>query len=98
MKELKINAYIVKYNIMEGNNYAGGWVEHEKIITSADDLYYISNINSVTPVNITKFDQLTQDEIFLSVNMKKKKVKAEKIQRDIEYAEDRLKQARAKVI
>lgn len=91
----KPNQYLVTYQVMEGNNYAGGWVERTKYIKDLSKLtsFTRNDILSVQPVYVEIFDALNDNTINAAINEAKKEEEKEKAEREVERAERRLKQA-----
>lgn len=46
------NMYRVTYNVMEGDNYAGGWVTRTKDVKELGDLINFKNWSSVKPIYV----------------------------------------------
>jgi len=59
----KPNMFRVRYMVMEGDNYAGGYVERKSDITDLDNLLNFNDIKSVTPIYIEEFETMSKEEI-----------------------------------
>jgi hypothetical protein len=59
----KPNAYRVYYLVMEGDNYAGGWVNRFADVIALGEVERYSNIESVVPIFIECGEALSDEEI-----------------------------------
>jgi len=57
------NAYRVYYKVMEGDNYAGGWVTRQTDITRIGSLVDFDRIQKVVPIYVEIGEPLSQAEI-----------------------------------
>lgn len=46
----KPNMYRVNYLILEGDNYAGGWVKRSADVSDLGDVSHFNNVDSVMPI------------------------------------------------
>ena len=98
MSQLKPNAYRVTYKRMEGDNYAGGWVNYTADIVQLGDLEKFPNIVSVRPIFIHLFDEvISQKEIEQALSERKALNERKAMQEEVRRAEQRLAEAKEKL-
>jgi len=97
--ELKPNMYRVKYKVMEGNNYAGGWGERISDIDKLSDVRKFNNIISIKPIFIYEFDDdVPQNEIDNAIDEFIEEQERAELEREIERAKKRLYKAERALI
>ena len=57
------NQFRVTYEVIEGDNYAGGWVTHTAYVNELGDVQRFQNIKTVEPVFMEVGEPLTGLEI-----------------------------------
>ena len=96
--ELKPNAYRVRYRRMEGNNYAGGWVEYSKDIKDLGDLERFSDVLSVKPIFVHVFDEeISKADIDQAIANRKAERERQRKLDEVARAERELAEAKARL-
>lgn len=93
----KSNAYIIKYRVREGNNYAGGLGDREAYVDDLDDIHTYNNISWVQHIYIEYGGILSAEEIEDLKKKARKNTKQVQAQRQVVRATNRLKQAQEKL-
>ena len=91
----KPNMYRVNYQVMEGNNYAGGWGKRTKDVKELGEAGGFRNVTSVQPIYI-EIGEAIADEVInrAAVDMANNIARNRKLL-DVARAENKLAEAKA---
>jgi hypothetical protein len=93
----KPNAYRVNYLVMEGDNYAGGWVNRFADVIALGEVERYSNIESVVPVFIECGEALSDEEIQNTIDSVRENRRQEEKRQAVLRAEIALEAAKSKL-
>jgi hypothetical protein len=91
MMKNKPNFFRVTYEVMEGDNYAGGWGERYADIKKLADAKRFDRIKKVVPIFIEVGDPLDIEVVNQAIDESKNLEKIKEKEREIKRLEKRLK-------
>ena len=90
----KPNMFRVRYKVMEGNNYAGGWGKRTADVKELGDTIGFQNIQSVTPIYVEEFKPLHHTEVQHAQNARRDEIERQEKKDAVTLAEAKLKKAK----
>ena len=91
------NMYRVNYQVMEGNNYAGGWGGRTADVESLGDVERFRNVKSVQPIYIELGDAMRIDIVEEAIAARKEMIDRNRKLGEVSRAKAELQRAESQI-